>query len=1142
MAIHFENFVSIRKQYPRKSTQLEVADPSTRVERDYRDMLSDANVNFFHREYTIALENYLALRYRILVQSHPEMPTPPKGGHWVTDFSSIAVDSKRLFELSRRYMVQTKPGSPIELNVGMKRLIQEGEFPVNQSVVKAGGTLGLDPQISNKADLTARRIAARDLVVDGNLSGAMKVYDEAKDRATKSGELKVAADIASEAGAMSATYAEGANRVNSLRSAVASFAEAEKLYTLLGDTNAATLAKNNQAQAQAELPATGPATPGTTAPGPVITPVGTIVSGTLGGAVTPALAAIRLLPTPKTAKFFSLPENGAFKTAASVLADKQLLNAADRRAGIVTSTGNKTISLARADFENNLVTNLYSARVNATVFEALNFFEEVETNFVAYIPHLYFFVLPIAIGDTYHALGRFQKALDEYSATHAYTFLNRGIEVPYVWLRMAKTALAYGDQLFRQNRPALAKAQYEKIINTDLTVPNNSPLYQAAAMQPMRNIAADVVRMIRGQQVSVNPNVAALIMQANIQLRKIAQNLNFLGLGVDEFPILRFKYLQGVANYLADNAIQAERTFMQFRSTAESQKMDRIQLESSVALNETALAVEQKRLQDASLEVTAAQQNRSLSQLRQAHAQATLNDWNTLGRELASVNAALSWASNASNDQDITYTGVRYNGERHDFDTDVEQFYDVVGEWRENLNFELQRRRLDRQVAESAAEVALANTRAQQAQVRFETQQLQVVVAQQRLEGSREMLEYSQDRMFDEDLWFRLAAELQDLTRNYLDMAIYAAFLMERAYSLEFDRNLNRIRLDYGIGGVEGLLGGDYLKRDITSFTIDYMEHAQKKNPVRLAISLRDEFPSAFNLFQREGVLPFRTDLEIFDRRYPGTYRRKVKKIEIFVEGLVPLEGAMGTLLHQGISTEWRQSGGAWIKQNRIVPAERLLLSSYQFRRDLTVFQPSEEMLELFENLGPQGNWTLELPRSSNNLDYQTISDIKFVMYFDTDYSVSLRDHVKTFYPNDGGRSLILSSRFHFPDQYFRLDADRRVGFELHPARFAFNYSNLRMNGFAIRLVPRNGAPLAAVPLTVTRLSDNSNVSGTTNAQGFIQGNAATMAPFAAWKNATPVDSFTVSFGPGVDLTRISDIQLAIDYTFEYRADSALTP
>jgi hypothetical protein len=45
-----------------------------------------------------------------------------------------------------------------------------------------------------------------------------------------------------------------------------------------------------------------------------------------------------------------------------------------------------------------------------------------------------------------------------------------------------------------------------------------------------------------------------------------------------------------------------------------------------------------------------------------------------------------------------------------------------------------------------------------------------------------------------------------------------------------------------------------------------------------------------------------------------------------------------------------------------------MVLSSYQFRRDIAVFQPSEELLGLFENNAPQSDWTLEIPRSGNNL------------------------------------------------------------------------------------------------------------------------------------------------------------------------------
>jgi Tc toxin complex TcA C-terminal TcB-binding domain len=361
---------------------------------------------------------------------------------------------------------------------------------------------------------------------------------------------------------------------------------------------------------------------------------------------------------------------------------------------------------------------------------------------------------------------------------------------------------------------------------------------------------------------------------------------------------------------------------------------------------------------------------------------------------------------------------------------------------------------------------------------------------------------------------------------------------MERAYEIEFDRKLNLIRLDYGIGlDAQALLGGDLLKRDIDAFTLDYLQNAQKKNPVRALVSLRDQFPAEFATFINTGILPFRTDLELLDRVFPGSYRRKIKKIEMFVEGLVPVEGAVGILTNEGIVSEWRASGASWAKFTRVMNSERMILSSYQFRRDVTVFQPSEEMLGLFENMGPQCNWTLELPKSANNLDYSAIDDVKFAMYFDSDFSDSLRTFLKTFYPATGGRSTVLSARFQFPDEYFRLNTDRRIAFSLNQSYFAFNYEGLKITSLGIRLLPISGPAIAGAGVTVTRKSDNSAASGTTDATGTLKGDPATMAPFAAWKNSSPLDTFTVSFANGVDVTKISDVQLFFSYAFTYRAD-----
>jgi hypothetical protein len=293
------------------------------------------------------------------------------------------------------------------------------------------------------------------------------------------------------------------------------------------------------------------------------------------------------------------------------------------------------------------------------------------------------------------------------------------------------------------------------------------------------------------------------------------------------------------------------------------------------------------------------------------------------------------------------------------------------------------------------------------------------------------MLNYSRERMFNEDLWFQLAAQLQDMARHYLDMAIYSALLMQRAYALETDRQLNVIRTDYGIDANGGLLGGDQLKLDIAQFTLDDLQNTHKTSPIRVTLSLRDEFPAAYSTFVRTGVLSFHTDLELFDRLYPGSYHRKIKTVEVFVEGLAPLEGVSGFLVHGGITREWERVGDKWARPPRALPTDRMILSSYQLRRDLSVFSPTEDKLGLFENLGPEGNWELSIPPAGNDLDYGAIADVLLVLYFTSDYDADLATFLGAYYPPTGARSTVLSSRFSYPDQFYRLDVDHQVTFAI---------------------------------------------------------------------------------------------------------------
>jgi hypothetical protein len=215
-----------------------------------------------------------------------------------------------------------------------------------------------------------------------------------------------------------------------------------------------------------------------------------------------------------------------------------------------------------------------------------------------------------------------------------------------------------------------------------------------------------------------------------------------------------------------------------------------------------------------------------------------------------------------------------------------------------------------------------------------------------------------------------------------------------------------------------------------------------------------------------------------------------------------------------------------------------MVLSSYQFRRDYAVLTPKEEVLVLFENLGPQANWTLTVWPSANDLDFASISDVTAVFYFDADYDATLATHTRALYGTAGGRSFVRSARLHEPDEYFQIEREREVTFHIQAAQLPAWVTDPQITEFTVRLVPADGVPpLGARQLTVTRASDGAQVVATTTADGVLAGAAGTLEPFDDWLHDAVTDDFTVRFADGDDLGAVVDVQLSLGYRFEYRAD-----
>ena len=183
-------------------------------------------------------------------------------------------------------------------------------------------------------------------------------------------------------------------------------------------------------------------------------------------------------------------------------------------------------------------------------------------------------------------------------------------------------------------------------------------------------------------------------------------------------------------------------------------------------------------------------------------------------------------------------------------------------------------------------------------------------LAELRSRQARDQLNAFEDQELTPELWDNLAIVHRDISRRYLDWAVGAAFLMEPAYEFEYDTSVNRNRFDYERSELNGLLAADLLLADIDQFSYDRLLDADKRLPRKISIALADRYPYQFRQqFQQTGRLDFQTTLDDFDRWNPGTYRRKLRRVAVVIEGLVGVDGLHGTLTNSGISLDRNREG-----------------------------------------------------------------------------------------------------------------------------------------------------------------------------------------------------------------------------------------
>jgi hypothetical protein len=457
--------------------------------------------------------------------------------------------------------------------------------------------------------------------------------------------------------------------------------------------------------------------------------------------------------------------------------------------------------------------------------------------------------------------------------------------------------------------------------------------------------------------------------------------------------------------------------------------------------------------------------------------------------------------------------------------------------YRNVLSQQLQISNYNQQITEANQQIAVAQAQVAVAQAQANVAATQTWSAFQQVVFAQQTLNHFQNNTVTPDLWHELAYRVRKIARDYLKKAIEIAFLMERAYNVENDRDIKRIRMSYADSSTKNITSGDSLLQDIDSFTVDLLSSTKgRRNFVRHVISLADFSPKAFSQFRQNGTLEFTLPMQVFDRAYPGSYLHRLQNVEIEVEGLQVPEGITGELTHLGVSS-WRRESGE-IRQ-RVTPPETMLISGFRLRRDLSLYRAEPGRQNLFENSGVAGSWLLEIPASANDIDFTTISDVRFVMYFHCLHSPNLESTIRSKFPLQGEASQSFSAKLHAPDQFFAFGpppGTNTIRYDLTPQIFPYNQRNLQTTQVGIQVLKTSATglaePFAGVALTVR--AGGGSATGTTNAQGIVASGLGDGA-LAALINR-PVGPVEVTFnGPAEQRAQVADVFLILNYKFNYR-------
>lgn len=289
-----------------------------------------------------------------------------------------------------------------------------------------------------------------------------------------------------------------------------------------------------------------------------------------------------------------------------------------------------------------------------------------------------------------------------------------------------------------------------------------------------------------------------------------------------------------------------------------------------------------------------------------------------------------------------------------------------------------------------------------QIQKSIESTNIQIDIARQELaihtesiEQSKEKADFLKSKFTSKDMYNWMVARVSTLYFQTYKLALEMSLQAQRAYQYEICTNDTFLNYGYWDSLKKGLLAGEGLMYSLQQMDKSYVEGNARTLEIEKTISLLQLDPLAFMEFKRTGQCTFALDEQLYDYDFPGHYCRQLSTVSISIPAVVgpyqninamltqtsnavilkPDVDAVDFLLKRGRDTSPERPETDVLRENWIMN-RKVAISRGIDDSGLFELNFNDERYLPFEGTGAVSSWKLSMPRESNRINFDSISDV----------------------------------------------------------------------------------------------------------------------------------------------------------------------